>query len=249
MDKESNIIVIIQARMGSTRLPGKILKDIEGKSMLWHVVNRARYSKNINKIIIATTTNKDDDQVEDFCKTHNIVFYRGSENDVLDRYYKTAKLWDADIIVRITSDCPLIDPEVIDKVIYSYLKNKNNFNGASNIIKRTYPRGLDTEVISFNTLERVWKEAKEDYQREHVTAFIYECGRMFKLYSVKNDEDLSHYRWTVDEEKDLKFVREIYKLLYIEEKIFLMKDILSLLERKPFLRDINKDVGQKEIIK
>lgn len=249
MDKESNIIVIIQARMGSTRLPGKILKDIEGKSMLWHVVNRVRYSKNINKIIIATTINKDDDKVEDFCKTHNIAFYRGSENDVLDRYYQTAKLWDADIIVRITSDCPLIDPEVIDKVICSYLKNKHNFNGASNIVKRTYPRGLDTEVISFNTLERVWKEAKKNYQREHVTAFIYERGRMFKLYSVKNDKDLSHYRWTVDEEKDLKFVREIYKLLYLEEKIFLMKDILNLLERKPFLRDINKDVGQKEIIK
>jgi len=247
--KKNNIIAIIQARMGAERLPGKVLMDIVGRPMLWHIINRVRHSKYINKIIIATTTNKDDDQIENFCKTYNIDFYRGNEDDVLDRYYQAAELWNTDIIVRITSDCPLIDSDVINKVIYSYLKNKNNFKGASNVIRRTYPRGLDTEVISFSTLERVWNDAKKDYQREHVTIYIYEHTRQFKLYSVENNKNLAHYRWTVDEKKDLEFVREIYKLLYREENIFLMKDILNLLKIKPHLREINKDVKQKKIVK
>ena len=233
--------------MGAERLPGKVLMDIVGRPMLWHVINRIKHSKYINKIIIATTTNKDDDQIEDFCKTYNIDFYRGSEDDVLDRYYQTAELWNADIIVRITSDCPLIDSEVIDKVICSYLKNKNNFNGSSNTIKRTYPRGLDTEVISFDTLERVFKEAKKDYQREHVTIYIYEHLDQFKMCSVENKENLSSFRWTVDEEKDLEFVRTIYKKLYQERKIFLMRDVLRLLEREPYLKEINKNIKQKNI--
>jgi spore coat polysaccharide biosynthesis protein SpsF len=249
MYKNDNIVAIIQARMGSERLPGKVLMDIAGRPMLWHVINRIKHSRYIDKVIIATTINKDDKQIEDFCKTYNIDFYRGSEDDVLDRYYQTATLWNADIIVRITSDCPLIDSGVVDKVICSYLKNKNNFNGSSNVIKRTYPRGLDTEVISFSALERVWNDAKKDYQREHVTIYIYEHAGKFKLYSVENDKDLSHYRWTVDEKKDLKFVREIYKLLYREENIFSMNDILGLLKIKPHLEEINKDIEQKKIVK
>lgn len=248
MSKKNNITAIIQARMSSNRLPGKVLKDIEGKPMLWHVVNRVKRSKRIKKLIIATTTNKNDDVIENFCKRYNIDFYRGSENDVLDRYYRAAKLWRSDIVVRITADCPLIDYQIIDEVISSYLKNENNLDGASNTIKRTYPRGLDTEVISFSILETVWKVAKRDYQRAHVTIYIYENIGQFKLHSVENEENTSHFRWTVDEEKDLKFVREIYNILYREEKIFLMKDILNLLEEKPYLIEINKDVKQKEIV-
>jgi len=245
--KKNNIIAIIQARMGAERLPGKVLMDIVGRPMLWHIINRVRHSKYINKIIIATTTNKDDDQIENFCKTYNIDFYRGNEDDVLDRYYQAAELWNTDIIVRITSDCPLIDSDVINKVIYSYLKNKNNFKGASNVIRRTYPRGLDTEVISFSTLERVWNDAKKDYQREHVTIYIYEHLDQFKMCSVENKENLSSFRWTVDEEKDLEFVRTIYKKLYQERKIFLMRDVLRLLEREPYLKEINKNIKQKNI--
>lgn len=247
MGKKNNIIAIIQARMGAERLPGKVLMDIVGRPMLWHIINRVRHSKYINKIIIATTTNKDDDQIENFCKTYNIDFYRGNEDDVLDRYYQAAELWNTDIIVRITSDCPLIDSDVINKVIYSYLKNKNNFKGASNVIRRTYPRGLDTEVISFSTLERVWNDAKKDYQREHVTIYIYEHLDQFKMCSVENKENLSSFRWTVDEEKDLEFVRTIYKKLYQERKIFLMRDVLRLLEREPYLKEINKNIKQKNI--
>ena len=220
MDKINNVIAIVQARMNSKRLPGKVLMDIAGRPMLWHVINRIKHSKYVNKTIIATTTNKDDKQIEDFCKTYDIDLYRGNEDDVLDRYYQCAELWNADTIVRITADCPLIDSEIVDEVIYSYLKNKDNFDGSSNTIKRTYPRGLDTEVISFSTLKRIWNNAKKDYQREHVTIYIYEHTRQFKLYSVENDIDLSHCRWTVDEKKDLKFIKEIYKSLYQEENIF-----------------------------
>ena len=247
MDKKNNIVAIIQARMGSERLPGKVLMGIVGKPMLWHVINRVKHSKYINKIIIATTTNKDDDQIEDFCKKYNIDFYRGSEDDVLARYYLVTKNWQIDAIVRITADCPLIDPQIINKVISKYFKNKNNLDGASNTIKYTYPRGLDTEVISFRTLERVWKEAKKDYQREHVTIYIYEHLDQFKMYSVENKENLSSFRWTVDEEKDLEFVRAVYKKLYQERKIFLMNDVLNLLEREPHLKEINKNIKQKNI--
>lgn len=249
MDKKNNVVAIIQARIGSTRLPDKVLKDIEGKPMLWHVVNRIKHSKNINKIVIATTKNKNDTKIVDFCKLYDIEFYRGSEEDVLDRYYQAAKLWQADIIVRITSDCPLIDPQVVDKVIVSYLENKDSLNGASNAIKRTYPRGLGVEVVSFNTLKRIWREAIKDYQREHVTIYMYENTKDFKILNVENNKNLSYLRWTVDEKKDLELVREIYKSLYNRKKIFLMNDTLDLLEKKPHIMEINKDVKQKKIIK
>jgi len=247
-NNSDNIITIIQARMGSNRLPGKILEEIVGKPMLWHVVNRIGYTKIVNKVVVATTVNKIDDLVENLCKKNNIDFYRGSEFDVLDRYYNTAKIWNADVIVRITSDCPLIDPVVADRVISAYLGNKNNLDGSSNIIKRTFPQGLDVEVISFNTLERVWKEAKKDYQREHVTIYIYENISKFKILNVENDKNLSYLRWTVDEKKDLEFVRQVYKSLN-NKNIFLMDDIVRLLEENPSIKEINRDVKQKKIIK
>jgi len=246
--EKNNIVAIIQARMGSTRLPGKILEDIEGKPMLWHVVNRIGFSKMINKIVVATTLNKIDDLVENLCKKNNVDCYRGSEVDVLDRYYNAAKEWCADVVVRITSDCPLIDPMVADKVILAYLKNENSFDGSSNTIKRTYPHGLDVEVISYDTLERACEEAKKDYQREHVTIYIYENPSKFKILNVENNKDLSCLRWTVDEKKDLEFVREIYKLLH-NKSMFLMDDIIDLLERNPSIKEINKDVEQKKINK
>jgi spore coat polysaccharide biosynthesis protein SpsF len=249
MVDENNITAIIQARVGSTRLPGKALMDIEGKPMLWHVINRIKCSKYINKILIATTTNKKDDQIENFCKNYGIEFYRGMEDDVLDRYYQAAKLWKANTIVRICSDNPLIDPQIIDKVISSYLENKDILNGASTNVHLTYPLGLNAEVISFSTLEKVWQEAKKDYQREHVTIYIYENPNNFKINSVENEKNISHFHWTVDEYKDLKFIREIYKILYKKKNIFLIKDILNLLEREPYLKEINKNSVQKEIIR
>lgn len=247
INKKKNIVAIIQARMGSTRLPGKILMDIAGKPMLWHIVNRLKYSRLINKIVIATSINKNDDAVEFFCGEHGISFYRGSQEDVLDRYYQAAYLYQADAVVRITADCPLIDPIVVDKVISGYLGNYEYFNGASNVIKRTYPKGLDTEVVSYFTLEKISKIASEPYEREHVTIFIYEHPGLFKLYSLENPDDLSDLRWTVDEEIDLRFVREIYKILYQDSKIFYMEDVLRILEKDPQLTQINKHIKRKDI--
>lgn len=242
------VVAVIQTRMGASRLPGKVLMNIAGRPMFWHVVNRLHYSRIINKVVIATTTNKKDDLIERFCRKEDIDCYRGSEDDVLDRYYQASIFYKADVIVRITSDCPLIDPTVSERVISAYLKNVNKVDGSSNVINRTYPRGLDTEAISFSTLERIWNEGKEDYQREHVTVYAYEHPSLFNLQSVENNSNLSSLRWTVDEEDDLKFVREIYKRLYHKEKdVFLMDDVIEVLKREPQLLEINKHIKQKII--
>jgi spore coat polysaccharide biosynthesis protein SpsF len=233
--------------MGSTRLPGKVLMDIAGRPMLWHIINRLKYSKLINKIVVATTTEIKDDPVDELCRENHVCCYRGSENDVLDRYYQAAKIYGAEIIVRITADCPLIDPVVTDKVIDAYLKNKSNFDGANNTIDRTFPRGLDTEVIKFSVLKFAWEKATKDYEREHVTIFIDEHPELFKLFTVKNKKNLSNLRWTVDEEADLEFVREIYLRLYKKREVFLMEDILKVLAKEPRLIEINKDIKQKTI--
>ncbi|MCK4852251.1 MAG: glycosyltransferase family protein [Candidatus Omnitrophica bacterium] len=249
MDKADTekVVAVVQARMGSTRLPGKALMDIEGHPMLWHVVNRLGYCGSIDNIVVATSSDKKDDDIERFCVGHGIDFYRGSEEDVLDRYYRASIVSRADVVVRITADCPLIDPQVSDKVISGYLKNESVFEAASNTLKRTYPRGLDTEVFSFSALERAWKEARKDYEREHVTAYIYEHPDRLKVYSVENDSDLSHLRWTVDEGPDLTFVREIYKRLYTRGQVFLMQDVLGILREEPALADVNKHVAQKAV--
>jgi spore coat polysaccharide biosynthesis protein SpsF len=243
----TNIVVIIQARMGSTRLPGKVMQDIVGEPMLWHVINRIKKSKFKKDIVIATTRCSEDDIIEQFCVRENINCYRGSEYDVLDRYYKAARKYNASIVVRITSDCPLIDPLITDRVISAYMDNIRNYDFASNVIKRTYPRGLDTEVMSFLTLEKTWKLAKEYRDREHVTLYIHHNPEEFNILSVENDKDLSYLRWTVDEDLDLLFVKEIYKRLYFSKKVFYTKDILQILEQEHSLIEINKTIRQKDI--
>lgn len=241
------IVVIIQARMGSTRLPGKVMKKILGKEVILHDIDRVKQIKNLDKIVIATTTKKDDDVIFEIVKNYNpdVGIFRGSEDDVLDRYYKAAKEFNAKVVVRITSDCPLIDPNISDKVIDTFLNNDCDY--CSNTLKQTYPRGLDTEVFSFEALERAWKEAKENYQREHVTPYLYENPEKFKLLNVSNDDDLSHLRWTLDTPDDFKFISEIYKRLYNKEKMFYMEDILKVLDKEPELIEINKNIKQKEI--
>ncbi|PKP61382.1 MAG: acylneuraminate cytidylyltransferase [Candidatus Altiarchaeales archaeon HGW-Altiarchaeales-1] len=243
--ENKKIVAIIQARMGSTRLHGKVMKKILGKEVILHDIDRIKQIKNLDKIVIATTTKKDDDIIVETIKNYNsgIGIFRGSEDDVLDRYYKAAKEFNATVIVRITSDCPLIDPLVSDKVIETFLNNKCDY--CSNCLKRTYPQGLDTEVFSFEALEKAWKEAKEDYQREHVTPYIYEHPEKFKLLNVLNDKDLSHLRWTLDTIEDFNFIDEIYKRLYKENKSFYIEDILKVLEKEPKMLEINKDIKQK----
>ena len=244
MDSKERVVAIIQARMGSTRLPGKVLKNIVGKPILAHIIERLKKSRLIDEIVVATTK-KTNGPILKIAQECGVKSFTGSEEDVLDRYYQAAKEYKADVIVRITADCPLIDPRIIDKVIKYYLKNKDRFDYVSNVLERSFPQGLDTEVFPFNVLKKAWYEAKKTYEREHVTIYIYEHLEIFQLANVENSKDLSYMRWTVDEEKDLKFIREIYRRLYREDKIFCAKDVLNLLEKEPELLEINKDVGQK----
>jgi len=239
------IVAIVQARMGSTRLPGKVLMDISGKPMLWHVINRLKHAKLLDEVIVATTTNKEDDIIEKICRDFEWSFYRGSSEDVLGRYFMAAKEQNADSIVRITSDCPLIDPEIVDLVIKSHINSGADYT--SNTIKRTFPRGLDTEVFSFSALKKAHSEAKDYAEREHVSAYLYQHPDLFKLHNVENNINLAHLRWTVDEERDLMLVREIYKRLYHKARIFLLEDIIKALQIEPHIAEINKDIKQKNV--
>ena len=236
---ENSIVAIIQARMGSTRLPGKVLINIQGKPLLEHVINRVRQSRLIDKIIIATTTKERDRVILEMAQSWGLESYAGSEEDVLDRFYQAARIYRARTIVRITPDDPFKDPEVIDKVISYYLKSKGNVDYVSNTIKPTYPEGLDVEVFSFEALEKAWREAKKSSEREHVTPYIWNHPEIFRLANVENDDDLSHLRWTLDTEADLQFTREIYSRLY-HGQLFLMKGILALLRAEPELMRINE---------
>lgn len=224
--------------MGSTRLPGKVMLPIFERPVIWHIIDRLRHSKLINEIVISTSTNPLDDIIENFAKAEGIPYYRGKENDIMDRLYQTAKLFDADPLVRITADCPLIDPKVVDTVVKKFLDNRGEIDYVSNTIKRTFPDGLDTEVISYEALQRAWKETTDEFWREWATMFFVEHPQKFRLLNVGYQRDLSKLRWTLDYPEDLRFVREVYKHLY-QKGIFYMEDILELLEQHPEIAEIN----------
>lgn len=238
------IVAVIQARMGSTRLPGKVLMDICGRTMLERVVRRTQNAQLVDEVIVATTTNHADDAIVHECNRLGVALFRGSEDDVLDRYFCAARTHSADAVVRITSDCPLIDPELIDQVIAAFCSNDCDY--AANIIERTYPRGLDTEAIKIEALERAWREAKEPYQRAHVSPYIFFQPQLFPQISVKGDRDSSQYRWTVDTQPDLELVRTIYARLGNDDD-FSWQDVLDLVEREPELAEINRHVEQKKV--
>jgi spore coat polysaccharide biosynthesis protein SpsF len=238
------IVAIIQARMGSTRLPGKVLKDIEGETMLARVVNRVRRSRLIDELLVATTDERSDDVVVKECQRCAVAVFRGSEKDVLDRYFRAAQLAKADIVVRITSDCPLIDPEIADKVVEAFLESRPEY--ASNTLARTYPRGLDTEVITLSALGRAWQDARTTPQRTHVTPYIYEHPALFQLLSVTGDADHSGHRWTVDTHEDLELIRAIYARLR-DNPAFVWRDVLALLDREPQLIELNRAIMQKPV--
>ncbi len=224
------IVGIVQARMGSTRLPGKVMRTVLGEPILLHTLDRIKKIKSLDKIVIAITTKKQDDIIVGTVGEYDgtIGLFRGSEEDVLDRYYRAATEFGAEAIVRITSDCPLIDPIVSEKVIKTFLGNKCDY--CSNNLKRTYPLGLDTEVLTFSALKKTWEEASKDFEREHVTPYIRNNPNKFKHLNVSNDADLSHYRWTLDTPDDLAFINEIYKRLYRDEETFYTSDVLNLLK-------------------
>ena len=238
------VLAIIQARMGSTRLPGKVLMDLAGETVLSRVIGRVRRARLIDEILVATTDHVADDAIVDECRLRSVAFFRGSEDDVLDRYFRAAKSSNADVVVRITSDCSLIDPEITDITIRAFLDQRPDY--ASNALIRTFPRGLDTEVMTIDALERAWRGADQPYQRAHVTPYIYEHPEKFKILSVKGDTDHSGHRWTLDTPDDLEFIRAIYRRMRGKEN-FGWREVLSLLEHEPELMELNRSVVQKAL--
>ena len=223
--------------MSSTRLPGKVLADLSGKPMLEHIVSRLRRSRLIKDVIVATSVTQADDGIAETGLKKKFQVFRGDENDVLDRYYQAAKNSAADVIVRITGDCPLIDPEIVDRVIAAFLSEDCDY--ASNTLVCTYPDGLDTEVFSFAALESAWKDGRRVADREHVTPFI-RTSRRFRLHNVESDLGRStrHLRWTVDEPRDLELIRAIYERL-AGTGFFGWRQVLALLDADPMLGNLN----------
>lgn len=242
-----SIVVIIQARMGSTRLPGKVMEDISGKPMIWHVIDRIKKSEKIDFIVLATTNKDEDKIIVKLAQKTGVKIFMGDEKDVLNRYYSAAKKYSADIVVRVSGDCPLIDPQIIDKMVSYYLENKNRFDYIGMGENNPCPHGLDNEVFSFESLEKAWIEAELPSEREHVTPYIWKNKEKFSIGScLTSKKDYSNLRWVVDEKSDLKFVREIYRYLYQEGSFFTTKDILKLLESKHELLKINEGIIKQE---
>jgi spore coat polysaccharide biosynthesis protein SpsF len=244
--RDPSVIAIIQARMGSSRLPGKVLQDIGGEPMLSRVVLRARRAQTVGQVVVATTVDLGDDPVAELCQSRGFPCFRGDPLDVLDRYYQAARLFGAKTIVRLTGDCPLIDPGEIDRTIRAFFDANVDF--AANRLpppwKRTTPIGMDTEVITFEALGRAWREADARYAREHVMPYLYEEAGRFKILLVDHDPDLGGFRLTVDTEADLLLIRQIYAHFGFGDE-FTLEDVLALLDARPELQQINASVAHK----
>ncbi len=233
---------IIQARMGSSRLPNKIMKLVDEKPLLAYCIERIEQSKYIDKIIIATTTQPQDDVVFEWCIENNVECYRGSESDVLDRYYQAAQYYNLDIVVRVTSDCPFVDSNIIDMLITNLLAQ--NCDYTSNRWKeRSWPHGLDVEVMTMEALSKAWECANKPYEREHVTPYILEHSNIFHIIEVPYHKDLSEIRLTVDYKEDMEFTSKILPLLYSQYgKTYKWQNILTILEENPELKKFNQAV-------
>ncbi len=245
--KKLRIVVIVQARMGATRLPEKPLKQIMHRPLLSYQLERLRRAQTVAEVVVATTTAAADQAIVDLCLAEGVSVYRGSEQDVLDRYYQAAKLFQADVIVRVTGDCPLIDPAVLDRLVSDYIEHFPAYDYISNAIVRTYPRGLDVEVFSFKSLEIAASQARRPEEREHVTPYFYEHPELFALKNIANATDASDQRWTVDTAEDFLLIGHIITALYPENPGFGMQDILELLGRHPEWEALNRHIKQKPL--
>jgi len=240
----SKAIAIIQARFGATRLPGKVLLKVMGKTILEYVVERVRKAGSVEDVIVATTTAKEDLRIVDLINGLKINVYRGSKDDVLDRFYQAARLFGAKDIIRVTADCPLIDPEVIDNVANYYFKSGADY--CSNILEETFPDGQDVEIFSFYALSDAWKNAKALSEREHVTPYIRKNPDRFKLGAIKNKMNLGGKRWTLDQKEDFEFIKTILESLYPSNPDFNMEDVLKFLRRHPEVENINRGIPRNE---
>lgn len=239
--KKPKIIVFVQARIGSTRLPGKVLKKVLNKELLIYEVERIKRAKKVDDVVVITSTNKEDNLIYDLCQSNNIKCHRGSENDLLDRHYQAAKMYQADFVVKIPSDCPLVDPNIIDEVINLWLDNQDKYDYVSNYHPPTFPDGLDVEGCPFSILETAWKEAKETHEREHTFPFIWDHPQRFRIGNITNsrgDVFLTE-RWTLDYPEDYDFIKTVIEELK-DKPDFLIDDVFYLLKRKPEIKEINK---------
>ena len=260
---KQKVVAIIQGRMSSSRLPGKILADIAGQPMLTRVYTRTSRAKTLDEVIFATTTDESDDPVAEYCDFSGIPFARGSLFDVLDRYYQAALQAKADVVVRITADCPVIDPELIDNVVNTLLEDKYDFvcNRLPPPWTRTYPIGLDVEASTFKVLKKAWKEAKEPQHREHAMPYFYEGVRLttvsrqlqtglsprgFNIALLHHTTDFGDYRWTVDTPEDLEFMREVYSRFDGRDD-FTWREVLDVVHDNPELMKINAGVQHKTL--
>lgn len=240
-------VIIVQARMTSTRLPGKVLKEVLGKTLLEYQIERLRRVKLADEIVIATTINHTDQPIVDLCRRLHVAVTRGSEHDVLARYYEAAKLHHADVIVRVTSDCPAIDPAVIDQVIAFYRDHPGQYDYVSNSLKQSFPYGMAVEVFPFNALEEAAHEARAEPEREHVSPFLYTRPERYHIGQVVYPRDVSHHRWTVDTPEDFELIRRIIEALYPIKPEYEMQDVLALLDHHPDWVQINAHVQQKKL--
>jgi len=240
------VVIVNQARMTSTRLPKKVLKEVLGKPLLEYQIERLQRVKLADQIVIATTINDADQPIIDLCDRLSIHYYRGSEDDVLARYHGAAIAHQADVMVRVTSDCPVIDPQVIDQVIRFYVDAYPKYDYVSNCLGRTYPRGMDTEVFSFKSLDEAFHQATVQGDREHVTPFIHRQFDRYNLGQVNYFKNHSEHRWTVDTIEDFELIKRIIESLYPFKPEFSLQDCLELLSQNPEWNMINQHIEQKQ---
>jgi Spore coat polysaccharide biosynthesis protein F, CMP-KDO synthetase homolog len=241
-------VAFIQARMSSSRLPGKVLKEAGGRAILDRMVERVRKAKMLDQVVVATTVDPSDDEIARFCQAQGIEFTRGSLNDVLDRYYQAARQYCTEIVVRLTGDCPLADPGLIDDVVNALIENAADFacNRLPPPFSRTYPIGLDVEAVTLAAFERAWREAKEKHEREHVMPYLYEVPGRFRVVQLDYREDLGGLRWTLDTPQDLEFLRSVYAGLG-NRNDFSWLEVLQLVREHPELSEINAAVKHKSM--
>ncbi len=242
------VVGILQARMSSSRLPGKVLKPIMGRPMLQYQLERLEHVTLMDKLIVATSDQADDTPIAKLCDSLGVGCFRGNLHDVLDRYYQAAKSANPDIVVRLTGDCPVTSAAVIDRAIKACIEG--GFDYLSNTIEPTFPHGLDVEVFPFKSLEIAWKEASEPYEREHVTPYLYQNPTRFNVANLAESEDLSSFRWTVDEPEDFELIKAVYEALYADKPDFGTADIIAFLKGNPQIAKLNEKFSRpKSLVK
>lgn len=243
---DPKVVAIVQARMGSSRLPGKVLADLGGRPVLEWVLRRAQRAGLVDVVMVATSLNSEDDAIDHFCRGRGYPCFRGSAFDVLDRFYRAATAAGADVVVRLTGDCPLIDPHMLDSNLRTFLEAEPPLDFAANRLPgdRTVPIGLDTEICTAQALETAWKAAQQPHQREHVMPYFYEHPEDFNTLHIRHEPDYGQHRWTVDTPEDLDLLRRIVG--HFADDTFSWEDVLALFDEDPELAEINAGVAHRD---